>query len=86
VKKCEKGFTSNVFQWVLLLRCAWFDRIRGERVSEERKRREKAHFSCLVTIEIGKREDQKVGPTSFSFLLSTAKKVKRKTLIFLCFL
>jgi hypothetical protein len=27
-----------------------------------------------------------VGPTSFSFLLSTAKKVKRKTLIFLCFL
>jgi hypothetical protein len=54
--------------------------------SEERKRREKVHFSCLVTIEIGKREDQKVGPTSFSFLLSTAKKVKRKTLIFLCFL
>jgi hypothetical protein len=40
----------------------------------------------LVTIEIGKREDQKVGPTSFSFLLSTAKKVKRNTLIFLCFL
>jgi hypothetical protein len=71
---------------VVHLACAWFDRIRGERVSEERKRRENTHFSCLVTIEIGKREDQKVGPMSFSFLCSTAKKLQRNPLIFLCFL
>jgi hypothetical protein len=45
-----------------------------------------AHFFSLVTIEIGKREDQKVGPMSFTFLLSTAKKEQRNDLIIFYFL
>jgi len=35
----------------------WFERNRGERDREERKRREVGDFSCLVRREIEKREE-----------------------------
>ena len=43
-------------EFVFLLAFVWFERNRGERDREERKRREVGDFCCLVR-EIEKREE-----------------------------
>lgn len=48
----------------------------GERVRDERKRRKIDNFSCLVGLEIGKRESKSVGPIEFWSLSRWAKKYK----------
>jgi hypothetical protein len=63
------------------LHSVWLERNKKERVKEERNRRETLNFFCLVSREKEKREDCSVGPTQNLFLLSTAKKVERKTLL-----
>jgi len=64
-----------------LLHSVWLERNKKERVKEERNRRETLYFSCSVSREKEKREDCSVGPTQNLFLLSTAKKVERNTLV-----
>jgi len=57
------------------------ERNKKERVKEERNRRETLNFFCSVSREKEKREDCSMGPTQNLFLLSTAKKVERNTLV-----
>jgi len=47
----------ETFLFSIHLAFVWFERNRGERDREERKRREVGDFSCLVRREIEKREE-----------------------------
>lgn len=57
----------------------------GERVRDERKRRKIDNFSCLVGLEIGKRESKSVGPIEFWSLSRWAKKYKEGEFSFFTF-